>query len=83
MRVMQKITIITAIILTVFDAFLVSFIKRSTVEFKTLFSSQEIKIMALVELRWKEDLGICSSSVFIHVTVLIHWLKFQHPEKFS
>lgn len=57
MGVMQKITIITAIILTVFDAFLVAVIKRSIISFKALFSTQEIRIMALIELRWQGRFG--------------------------
>lgn len=35
--------------------------------------------MALVELRWQEDLGVGSFSVFICLTISIHQLK--NPKK--
>lgn len=78
MGVIKKITII-CIILTCFDASVFAVIKRSIISFKPLFSSWEIRIMALVELRWQEGLRIGFFSVFIYLTISIHQLKFKNP----
>lgn len=81
MGVMKQITLIY-IVLRCFDISLFAVIKRSIISFKILFSSQEIRIMALVELRWQEGLGVGSFSVFICLTISIYQLQFKNPEKF-